>query len=200
GPQQGPPPQGAGGPHPGAGGPQQGAPHPGQGPGAAPGAGYGTGPGYGAGATGGETQWSDTPPPHVRGVAEQPLTGNRMDDSSARIWAVVANLAALLHFAVPFVGALAVQIIMWAVLKDRNRFVRFYTAEALNFTIVVVIAQIVLGILATIFTVLTLGIGAFAFGILALPPIVQGILAIIGAIKAWDRTWWNYPWNLRMVR
>ncbi|MFC7374597.1 MULTISPECIES: DUF4870 domain-containing protein [unclassified Brachybacterium] len=154
------------------------------------------------GAQGGAPGAADlnTPPPGIKGVHDGPLSGQPMQDSDARTWALVVHLAALLQFAIPFFGGLVAQIVLFVIFKDRNRFVRYNGAEALNGTIAAMITSFVLGIAFAIITVITLGIGSFLFGLLFIPQVVQAIFAIIGAVKAYQGEWWNYPVNLRLVK
>lgn len=142
----------------------------------------------------------NTPPPGLKGIYDGPLSGQGMSDSDAKTWALVVHLAALLQFIIPFIGGLIAQIVLFVVFKDRHRFVRHNAAEALNGTIAALIVSIGMGVLFTIITILTLGIGAVLFGLMFVPTMVQAIFAIIGAIKAYQGEWWNYPVNLRLFR
>lgn len=142
----------------------------------------------------------NTPPPGFKGIYDGPLSGQGMNDSDAKTWALVVHLAALLQFVIPFIGGLIAQIVLFVVFKDRHRFVRYNAAEALNGTIAALIVSLVMGVLFTIITIVTFGIGAVLFGLMFVPTVVQAIFAIIGAVKAYQGEWWNYPVNLRMFR
>lgn len=168
---------------------QQGGPHP-----------------HGPGAAGGtwrpqdSADWSNTPPAGISGVSTAPLSGQPMKDSEIKLWAILAQLSVILGLmlsagSLSWVGPLVIYLIF----KDRNRFVRFNAAESLNAAITVVIIDILLGILCTVFTVVTFGFGAFSFGVLIVPGLLHAIFAIVGAVKANDRTWWNYPINIRLI-
>lgn len=144
---------------------------------------------------------SEVPPAGLKGVYDGPISGTPpLSDSDARIWSLVAQLAALLQVVIPFIGGLIAQIVLFAVFKDRSRFVRYNAAEALNGTIAVLIIQIVLALLLIVPTVLTFGLLSFLYGLLPLLWVVQGIFAIIGAVKAHQGIWWNYPVNIRLVK
>lgn len=149
----------------------------------------------GAGAFG-----TDVPPTGIKGVHEGPLSGQPMQDSEARTWAMLSHLAALLQFVIPFIGGLVAQIVLYVVFKDRNRYVRYNAAESLNGTIAAVIASIVLTVLITILSIITFGLGAFLFFLVMAPQVLQAIFAIIGAVKANQGEWWNYPVNIRLVK
>lgn len=171
------------------------------GPQGGPGAGYGPtgGPGVGADPTGMQVpgSWSDVPPPGIKGVSTAPMNGEPISDSDAKLWAMLAQLSVILgyFFAVlAWVGPLVVYLMY----KDRNRFVRFHAAEALNSSIAVLIVSFVLAILTGIFTVITFGLGSPTLALIGVPAIVQIIFAIIAAVKANARTWWHYPVNIRL--
>lgn len=162
----------------GAGTQYTGAPHPGQQP---------------------ADEWSNTPPAGTPGVYEGPLTGAPVSESDAKLWAVLGQLSVLLGYfgwVLGWVGPL----IVYLVYKDRNRFIRFHAAEALNGAIAATIASVVLAIATLILTVVTFGMGSILFPIIGLPQLIQLIFAIIAAVKANDRQWWAYPFNLRFVR
>lgn len=147
---------------------------------------------YGQGAPQQQPQgpgsWSDVPPPGVQGVYRGPLPGQPMTDSDARLWSLLAQLSVLV---IPLLGPLLVYLIF----RDRNRFVRYYAAEALSGTILNIIASIVLGIIGAILALFTFGLSMF---LMLVPQVLQVIFAIIAAVKANDRQWWNYPVNLRL--
>lgn len=58
----------------------------------------------------------------------------------------------------------------------------------------------VLGIGVGILGLITLGFGWTLFPLVAIPFLVHVIFAIIGAVKANQGVWWNYPLNLRLVK
>ncbi|GAA1487608.1 DUF4870 domain-containing protein [Brachybacterium sacelli] len=142
----------------------------------------------------------NTPPAGFKGIYEGSLSGQGMKDSDAKTWALVVHLAALLQFIIPFVGGLIAQIVLFVLFKGRHRFVRYNAAEALNGTLAALIISLAMGAVFTVITIVTFGIGAFLFGLMFLPTLVQAIFAIIGAVKAYQGEWWNYPANLRLVK
>jgi uncharacterized Tic20 family protein len=146
-------------------------------------------------------EWSNTPPPNVKGVSTAPMTGQAATESDVKLWSMLAQLSSVIGYviSVGILGWLG-PLIIFLVYKDRNRFIRYNAAEALNAAIAVVIADIVLAIVFGVFTLLTLGFGSPIFVLLGVPTILHIIFAIIGAVKANDRTWWNYPLNIRLVK
>lgn len=145
--------------------------------------------------------WSHTPPSHIKGVYPGPLTGQPAADSDARLWSMLAHLFAIAGFLISaglleFVGPL----IVFLVHKDRNRFIRFNSAEALNASIAVAIAWLGILLVATILLPFTFGISAFLYVLMPVPGLLHLVFAAIGAFKANDRQWWNYPLNIRLVK
>lgn len=176
---------------------QQGAGH-----GYQQGAGYGgqQGPAYGAqGAQG--AQNGNVPPAGIKGVYEGPLSGQPTSDSDSRLWSMFSQLSVVLGhlFSWGFLGWVG-PLIIFLVYKDRDRFIRYNAAEALNGAIAVVICQVVLSVVLGIFGVITLGFGFAIFPLVGVPALVQLIFSIIGAVKANQGTWWNYPVNIRLVK
>ncbi|MCL6423605.1 DUF4870 domain-containing protein [Brachybacterium sp. JHP9] len=151
--------------------------------------------GYGA------PNWAQTPPPGMNGVYEGPLNGTPLSDSDEKLWGMLAHLSAVIGYIVGagFLGWVG-PLIIFLMYKDRSRFVRFNAAESLNAAIATVIAEIVLSIAVTIFAIVTLGLGSIAFPVIVVPAILHFVFAIIGAVRANQGTWWNYPLNIRFIR
>ncbi|GAA1283294.1 DUF4870 domain-containing protein [Brachybacterium alimentarium] len=143
----------------------------------------------------------DAPPPGTKGVYEGPLTGQPVNDSDARLWGMLSQLSVTLGHVISwgFLGWVG-PLIIFLVYKDRNRFVRFHAAEALNGAISVVIAQVALSIVLGIFAIITLGIGSFLLVLVPVPALIQFVFSIIGAVKANQGQWWSYPLNIRLVK
>ena len=175
-----------------------GAPHPQGAPGGAPGGQQQ----YAQGGPAGGPHPSAAPiPPGFQGMYEGPLTGQAVSASDSRMWSVLAPLSAVLGYVVGagFLGWVG-PLIIFLVYKDRDRYVRYNAAESLNAAIATVIAEIVLTVVITILAVVTLGFGSLLFPIVWVPALLHVIFAIIGAVKANQGTWWNYPLNIRLVK
>src|SRR5699024_10476783 len=125
-------------------------------------------PPYGPGAAQGGT----VPPAGTAGVHDGPLTGQAVSEPDSRLWATVAQALG--------VGPL----VNFRMSKDRDRFVRCHSAEALNGAIAVLVAQIVLAVAITVLTIFTLGIASFLYPLVGLPALLQLVFSIIGAVKA----------------
>lgn len=152
-------------------------------------------------AGGSYDQAPDQPAPGTAGVYDGPLSGEPINRSDSRLWAMLSQLAVVLGHVVSwgFLGWVG-PLIIFLIYKDRDRFVRYHSAEALNGAIAVLIAQVVLTVVITILTVITLGLGSFLFPLVGIPALLQLIFAIIGAVKANQGEYWNYPLNLRFVK
>lgn len=135
------------------------------------------------------------------GGHEGALTGEPVSGSDSRMWAMFSQLSVVLGHVVSwgFLGWVG-PLVIFLMYKDRDRFVRFHAAEALNGAIAVVIAEIVLAILIGIFGIVTLGVGWALFPLAGAPALVQLVFAIIGAVKANQGEAWKYPLNLRLVK
>lgn len=144
---------------------------------------------------------SEMPPTGIKGVHEGPLTGQPATESDARLWSLFAHLSAIIGYVIGFglFGWLG-PLIIFLVYKDRNRFVRYNAAEALNAAIATLIAEIALAIVFGIITVITLGLGSVLFALIGVPALIHVVFAIIGAVKANKGEWWNYPVNIRIVK
>lgn len=165
------------------------------------GAAYGGAAAGAAGHAGQQAGVSDVPPAGVQGVYEGPLNGQPASESDTKLWSMLAHLSAIAGYilGVGWLGWLG-PLIIFLVFKDRNRYVRYNAAEALNAAITVVIASVVLWIGIGILGVVTFSVGWLLFPIAYIPALIHGIFAIIAAVKVNERTWWNYPVNLRMFK
>lgn len=180
----GPAPPGEGGyPPPGPGGyppPGQGGyPPPGQGGYPPPGYGYPSGGPYGG-------QYGGPPP----GYANQ----------EDRTWALIAHfggaagafLGGWLGFLAPLVALLA--------RGKQSPTVRSHAVSALNFQLTWIGISVALSLVLCCLTVVTLGWGAFGFGLLAVPWLVATIFGIVAGVRALDGELYRYPMSINMVK
>jgi uncharacterized Tic20 family protein len=112
-----------------------------------------------------------------------------------------AQLSAIVGYVIGagFLGWLG-PLIIFLVYKDRDRYVRYNAAESLNAAIATLIAEIALGVVITFLTIITFGIGSVLYVLIGVPALLHIIFAIIGAVKANQGEWWNYPLNIRFVK
>ena len=147
----------------------------------------------------------DQAPAHVKGVFDGPLTGQPTTESDTKLWAMFAHLSAIVGYVIGagFLGWLG-PLIIFLVYKDRDRFVRYNAAEALNAAITTILAEIVLGIVlgiaGAVIGALTFGLGTVLWAFIPLPALIHVVFAIMGAVKANQGEWWNYPINIRLVK
>jgi uncharacterized Tic20 family protein len=88
---------------------------------------------------------------------------------------------------VGFIGPL----IVWLIFKDRSAWLRESVAEALNFSILYTIAQLVAIVLLVVI------IGMILLPLIAIAGLILGIL---GAVAANRGEQYRYPVNLRLVK
>lgn len=140
-------------------------------------------------------------PPGFSGAYDGPLSGQPVSPSDSRMWSMFAQLSAVLGYVIGagFLGWVG-PLIIFLVYKDRDRYVRYNAAESLNAAIATLIAEVVLTIVISILAVITLGIGSILFPLVWVPALLHVIFAIIGAVKANQGVWWNYPLNIRLVK
>jgi uncharacterized protein len=112
-------------------------------------------------------------------------TGPLMNDSDQRMWATLAHISGLLF---GFLGPL----VIYLVTKERGRFVRSQSLEALNFQITLAIAVVV----GVVLGIATLGIGFLLLPLVGVAALVLMILASIAANRGEE---YRYPFTLRLV-
>lgn len=132
---------------------------------------------------------------------QPPYSPVPMSPADERTWGMLSHLSAiaaalLSAVTLSFLGPL----IVFLVFKDRSGFVRGHSAEALNMTISLVLYEIALGIVCTIVSVVTLGLGAGVFALMAVPGIAALVLAVLAAVAAHQGRVYRYPLILRLVR
>lgn len=133
------------------------------------------------------------------GYGSAPTT---MSPEDERTWGAISHAGALVAMicSVGFLGFVA-SIAVYVIHKDRGPFVRTHAANSINVQINMFIWWIVVGALYIVLGLVTLGIGFFVFlPVFAVPPIVAGVLHVIGAMKAYQGEWWNPPFTARFVR
>ena len=117
-----------------------------------------------------------------------------------RQWAIFAHLSCFLAiwaFGLAFLGPL----IIWLLKREEMPFVGDQAKEALNFSITMLIAVVVYGIVAVVGTFVTVGFGLILFVPLGIAlSVVQIALPIMAAVKANVGTVYRYPFTLRLVK
>ena len=110
-----------------------------------------------------------------------------------RMWAMLCHLGGLtIYLGIPFAN-LIVPLVIWMIYRERYPLVRDQGKEVLNFQITLLLVAAV--IIALCFLV----VGLLLLPVLAVLPIYQLIVTIIGAIKAYDGTAYRYPLTLRLL-
>lgn len=138
---------------------------------------------------------------------QQPPTGYQptpkaMSPQDERTWGALSHAGAVVAMicSAGFLGFLA-SIAVYVLHKDRGPFVRAHAANSINLQITMFIWLVVATVAYVVLGVVTLGIGFFVFlPVFLVPPVVAGILHVVGAVKAWNGEWWNPPLTPQFVR
>lgn len=130
---------------------------------------------------------------------------NKLTKSDANMWAMLSNLLGGLAAVIVSPLGFLPPLLVFLLLRDRSRFVRRQSAEALNFQLTNLI--IIAGAVAVIVIggIFTLGIGFVVLVPLALVAgLIWVVLLIVWVILASVRTSkgveYRYPINIRMVK
>lgn len=150
----------------------------GQQPSYPPPTGYGQ-PGYG------EQQGYPNQPGYPQPYSEQPyLQQGPLSPSDERMWAT------LTHISIPFFGFVG-PLITYLLFKDRDPWLKEATTEALNFSILYGIAQVISSILIAV------AIGGILMPLFWIAAVVLCILAAIASNKGEQ---YKYPVNWRLIK
>ncbi len=111
-------------------------------------------------------------------------------DPNVRMWGMLAHLACLAGFFIPF-GHVLGPLIIWLIKKNEMPFVDDQGKESLNFQITIALAALISTPL------ICTGVGV----IVPIAIVVIGLVfGIIGAIKANGGIRYRYPWALRLIK
>jgi uncharacterized Tic20 family protein len=153
---------------------------------------YGTPPQYGAPQYGAPQQYGQQPPqqygqqPPQYGAPQYgaPAGMAGVSDADRKLWAMLAHLGGIiLGFIAP--------LIVWAIYKDRDEFLKDQSTEALNFQITVLIGFVVSGVLSAVFIGILTGFAVWVASI---------VFSIIGGMAANRGERYRYPFALRLVK
>ena len=111
-------------------------------------------------------------------------------DKDELMWSTFAHLGFVAGMVIPF-GNVIAPLVIWLVFKDRSSYVDYHGKEALNFQITVTLAMIASGIL------ILLLIGIF---LLIAVVLLTLVFSIMGAIKANNGEYYEYPFTIRFIR
>lgn len=124
-----------------------------------------------------------------------------MSPRDERTWGMLAHGLAVVAMiaSAGFLGFLA-SIAVYVIHRDKGPFVRAHSANSLNVQIMMFIWLVVVTVVYVVLGVLTLGIGFFVLlPLFFVPPVVAGIMHVIGAIKAYNGEFWDPPLTPRFV-
>ena len=124
------------------------------------------------------------PPPSPYAAPAQPL-----GPSDEKLWATLTHLSPLVAgiLGLPFLGPL----IIYLVLRDRGPFIRWHSAQSLNFQLTLLIAYIVSAVLTLVV------IGIFLLVAVAIASLIFMILAAVAANRG---EYYRYPLTIQFVQ
>lgn len=133
-----------------------------------------------------QPQYGQQPPQYGNPGYTGPGGTGEVPGSDRRLWAMLSHLGGIvLGFIAP--------LIVWAMYKDRDEFLKDQSTEALNFQITVVIAILAAWVLTVI-----------SFGILFFLPFLvwvgNVIMCVLGGVAANREERYRYPFSLRLVK
>jgi len=123
-------------------------------------------------------------------IAEPVPEPTGLPTQDERTWGMVAHLAALAFFVMPF-GNILGPLVVWLAKRDHSAFVAQHAKEALNFNITVLIGALVCGVLLVLSIGILLGAVLFVFWL---------VMTIIAALKANEGLAYRYPFTVRFVK
>lgn len=123
------------------------------------------------------------------GNAYSVVPTDQIHGMNTETWCMLMHLSQLLYFALG-AGWLA-PIVMWAMSKDNNYEADRHGVAILNWTLSLIIYFAISGIL--LFFVVGI-FGFIMFGVLSV------VFPIIGAVKATNGEFWEYPMSIRFIR
>ncbi|WP_210650723.1 DUF4870 domain-containing protein [Nocardioides sp. SYSU D00065] len=139
--------------------------------------------------------------------SHQPYPGHQaapatMSPQDERTWGAISHAGAVVAMicSAGFLGFLA-SIAVYVMHKDRGPFVRAHAANSLNVQIMMFIWLVLAAVAYVVLGVVTLGLGFVVFlPVFLVPPVVAGIMHVIGAIKAYQGEWWTPPLTPAFVK
>jgi uncharacterized protein len=123
-------------------------------------------------------------------IAEPVTEPTGVPTQDERTWGMVAHLAALAFFIMPF-GNILGPLVVWLAKRDHSTFVAQHAKEALNFNITFLIGALVCGVLLIFSIGILFGAVLFVFWL---------VLTIIAALKANEGAAYRYPFAVRFVK
>ena len=123
-------------------------------------------------------------------IAEPVTEPTGLPTQDERTWGMVAHLAALAFFILPF-GNILGPLVVWLAKRDHSAFVALHAKEALNFNITFLIGALVCGVLLVFSIGILFGAVLFVFWL---------VMTIIAALKANEGVAYRYPFTVRFVK
>lgn len=113
------------------------------------------------------------------------------------LWPMLCHLSALAGLIIPF-GNIIGPLVVWMIKKDEMPIVNEYGKESLNFQISMTIYIIGAGIVATILTLIAIGV--LLFPLIGLVGLADLVLVIIASVQASKGVAYHYPLTIRFIK
>lgn len=115
-------------------------------------------------------------------------------------YALIMHLSAFAAFLLPSLGNIIGALVAWLVFKDKSEMLDQQGKEVLNYQISVSIYLWIAGIIAGIFSVVTLGLGVIlVVPLLGIMWIVSLIPTFLGVKEANNGNFYRYPYTIRFL-
>jgi uncharacterized Tic20 family protein len=118
-----------------------------------------------------------------------------------RTWEVACHVSAFAGLLAPGIGNVVGPLVVWLLKKAENPAVDRHGRESLNFQISMSIYAFVGSFACGIIAFLTCGIGIFLIYAVAIAFYIANIaMPILGALRASEGGFYEYPFNLRLIK
>lgn len=118
-----------------------------------------------------------------------------------RTWEVACHVSALAGLLAPGIGNIVGPLVVWLLKKAENPAVDRHGRESLNFQISMSIYAFVGGFLCALLGLLTCGVGFFIIYAVGIAFYIANIvMPILGALRASEGGFYEYPFNLRLIK
>lgn len=119
----------------------------------------------------------------------------------SRTWEVACHLAALAGVFLPPIGNIVGPLVVWLLKKAESPSVDRHGKESLNFQISMVIYAVAASLILGVLGIVTCGITWILVYVVGIAFYIANIvLPIIAALKASEGGFYEYPFNLRLVK
>lgn len=116
-------------------------------------------------------------------------------------YAIIQHLSALAAFILPSLGNVIGALVAWLIFRDRDKTLDEQGKEVLNFQISVTIYLWAAGVIAGIFSLVTLGLGVLvALPVMGVVWLLSLVPTFIGVAEANKGNLYRYPYTIRFLQ